>query len=164
MQKISYIFILLFFIIGCKPKQSTTANTESSPKEEQELTVDEPREITSLLPIQISETNDMKSIGDTYQIKKAVIQDQILWLTLTYGGGCEEHEFQLLFDNAYSESGEESNSKKIRLTLHHNGNDDRCRSIVSQSIRFDLKQLQTPDTQKLDIVLSGWEALLEYQY
>lgn len=164
MKNISYIVILLLFTIGCKPKQVTTESTEKQQKEGTELTVDEPRKITSLLPIQISESNDMKNIGDAYQIKKAIIQDEQLWLTLTYGGGCEEHEFQLLFNNAYSEGGEESNSKKINLTLHHNGNNDRCRSIVSQNIRFDLKQLQTPDTKHLDIQLSGWETLLQYQY
>lgn len=163
-----YIAIFLFLTIGCKPKQSateststTTTETESTPKEDQELTVDEPRKITSLLPIKIDESNNMKDIGDSYQIQKAIIEDDQLWLTLTYGGGCEEHQFQMLFDNAYSEG---ETDKSIQLTLYHNGNDDRCRSIVTQNLRFDLKSLQTQDAKELTIRLSGWEEQLMYKY
>lgn len=165
MQKTIYFVLLLFVFAGCKTKQSatntTTDNSQSTPKEDQELTVDEPRKITSLLPIKINESNDMKNIGDPYQVQKAVIEDGQLWLTLTYGGGCREHQFEMLFNNAYSEG---EMGKQIRLTLHHNGNDDRCRSIVTQNLRFDLKSLQTPDTKKLLINLSGWEEQLVYKY
>lgn len=166
MQKTIYIALLLLVFVGCKAKQSTIDNTtadgsQSTPKEDQELTVDEPRKITSLLPIKIDESNDMKNIGDPYQVQKATIEDGQLWLTLTYGGGCREHQFEMLFNNAYSEG---EIGKQIQLTLHHNGNDDRCRSIVTQNLRFDLKSLQTPDTKELRINLSGWEEQLVYKY
>jgi len=167
MQIHIYTAILLFLIVGCKPKQlatestSTTTTETDTLKEDQELTVDEPRKITSLLPIKINESNNMKDIGDSYQIQKAIIEDDQLWLTLTYGGGCEEHQFQMLFNNAYSEG---ETGKSIQLTLHHNSNNDRCRSIVTQNLRFDLKSLQTQDTKELAIRLSGWEEQLVYKY
>jgi len=163
-MKYTLIIALALAIIGCKPKQ-TVSSTEKEPveiKDHTELTVDEPRDTTSLLPILVSETNDMKNTGDMYTVHSAKISDNILWLTVSYGGGCKEHQFEMLFNNAYSES--EEGSSAIKLTLKHQGNNDRCRSIVRENIRFSLKGLQNNAFKNLNINLTGWEGNLLYAY
>lgn len=159
-MKLFYSFaILAVIIIGCKPKEAANSTPKTAPNDT-ELTVDEPRDSTSIQYISISEMNNMKDIGDPYTIISATIHENELWLTVSYGGGCKEHEFELLFNNAYLES----NPLQIRLNMKHHGNNDMCRSIVRENLRFDLKSVQVKGEQQLIIKLNGWEEAMDYNY
>lgn len=172
MKNFIALLIIVSFILSCKPKQETvktdskteSENTATAKTTEMELTVDEPRDSTSILPISVSPMNNMKEIGDPYSILSAKIIDDILWMTVSYGGGCREHEFTMLFNNAYTERFDEETGKSsyISLTLKHQGNGDNCRSIVNQNIRFDLKSLKNPGYENLIIRLKNWEEELNY--
>jgi hypothetical protein len=170
MKRIIVLFIITSIAIACKPKQEVAKSepsiTQKSSVNEVELTVDEPRDTTSLLSINSDPTNDMKNTGDPYTIESAKIENEILWLSLSYGGGCEEHEFKMLFNNAYQErlDNESGQSSLISLTLQHQGNNDRCRSIVRQNIRFDLKSIKNMGYKNLLINLNGWEEQLIFAY
>ena len=110
--------------------------------------------------------NNMKDIGDSYSILSSKIIGDQLWLTVSYGGGCKEHQFEMLFNNAYPESENEygETSKFITLTLKHNGNNDMCRSIVQQNIRFNLKSIQDKGINEMEINVSGMENGIVYKY
>ncbi len=154
-----------FSVISCTSKkiiESPSAKSASTI----ELTVDEPRDSTSILPISIDPMHHMKDLGDPYSILHAYIKNDKLWLEVSYSGGCKEHEFEMLFNNAYQEqkNSEPAVSSLINLSLKHEGNEDACRSIVQQNLRFDLKQIQTEGYPKLVIRLTNWEEKLIYSY
>ena len=159
------IFVLLGLIIiiwGCQSKR-TISKSASPASTENELTVDEPRDSTSVLDISISEMHNMTNVGDAYTINNAYIEQDILWLEVSYGGGCREHQFELLFNNAYLEL-ESDRGTEIFLNLNHNGNGDVCRSIVRQNLRFNLKLIQDKGYRSIQIKLNQWESPLIYRY
>ena len=169
MKNILILTILGLSIFSCKPKQtasSTAEEIENKVKEDTELTVDEPRDSTTLLEINTSESNNMKETGDPYSVLSAKIIGNELWLSVSYGGGCKEHQFDLLFNQAYPESVNEygETSRYINLTLKHNGNNDMCRSIVQQNIRFNLKRIQDSGSHEMEISVTGWEQSMKYEY
>ncbi|MFT4754822.1 MAG: hypothetical protein ACI9GM_000124 [Salibacteraceae bacterium] len=169
MKNILFAVIISIITISCHTQKETVkteVTVSSSTADQIELTVDEPRDSTSLLIISIDESNNMKDIGDEYTIESAEIKNNQLWLAVSYGGGCEEHEFKMLFNNAYQERLDEESGQSglISLTLNHHGNDDRCRSIVRQNIRFDLKPIKNPGYKNLIIRIKEWEEELIYGY
>lgn len=164
-----YTFILLSIVItllGCKNQQSSSSSSKDSAQttKDVELTVDEPRDSTSILPIAVSEKFRMNETGDSYHILTAKIVDQVLWLTVSYGGGCREHEFEMRFNNAYQERLDEENQSVslITLSLHHSANQDVCRSIVTQNLRFSLEALNNSGYENLLIRLSHFDDELNY--
>jgi hypothetical protein len=167
-RNIAIVIAFSIFIIGCNSNKGAVTSTipDQKTKEDLELTVEEPRDSTQLWNINVSEMNNMKDVGDAYQIISAKVLENQLWLTVSYGGGCKEHAFEMLFNNAYKEIANEfdSTDASLNLTLKHNGNNDVCRSIVRQNIRFNLKGIQSKGTNKVLIGLKNWEGLLTYTY
>ena len=163
MARISNVVLVLavigMSIIGCKSKQRII---EAPPTVE-----NEPIEIEAKNPsITISEMVDMKNTGDPYTIEHAKILGDTLILQLSYGGGCKEHEFEMLNNNAFREYEDEwaNVGYQTHLTLKHNANNDHCRSIVTKEIRFDLISIQQIGASEMNFKLSGWENHLTYTY
>lgn len=165
MKNIFFLICITISMISCKSRKITESPTTSETYQT-ELTVDEPRDSTSILPISINPMNNMKDLGDPYKILTARIQDDKLWLEISYGGGCKEHAFEMLFNKAYQEQNnkETGGSSLISLSMKHEGNEDACRSIVRQNLRFDLTSIQNEGYKKLNIRLSSWEEVLVYSY
>lgn len=64
-------------------------------------------------------------------------QDKLL-ITVTYGGGCRSHKFQLNWDGAILKS----NPPQVVLELSHNNNGDTCMALLSETLQFDLSTLE----------------------
>ncbi len=155
-------FLLL---VSCHSKKIIESKPDPVPNDV-ELTVDEPRDSTSILPIQLDKNVNLTGFQDPYTIVNAEIKDGLLWLQTSYGGGCREHEFKMVFNGIYvpRQDQETDVSELVSLKLGHNGNGDACRSIVRQNIRFDLKPLQKEGVNNLVIRLSNWDSELVYSY
>ena len=75
--------------------------------------------------------------SDALTIESATIKGNILTIEVTYGGGCQEHEFQLIGSEMIAKS-----MPPIRsIKLIHKANQDNCRAIVSQTLKFDIRKL-----------------------
>ena len=75
---------------------------------------------------------DMLS-SDPFRILGGEIIDDCLKINVSYGGGCTEHEFTLYYEDLpqFSEySG--------ILLLVHDANGDLCKSLIRESVYFDL--------------------------
>jgi hypothetical protein len=76
---------------------------------------------------------------DAYSIQEArVDEDGRLSMLVQYGGGCREHEFTLCWDGKFLESF----PVQTWLVLHHDGNGDMCRALPTETLVFDLKELE----------------------
>ena len=74
--------------------------------------------------------------------KKVRIEGDILYAPVAYGGGCEEHHF-----NLYADSDAElicENDQPCPQTLHliHSGEPDMCEAYISEERAFDLTPLK----------------------
>src|SRR5688500_13098061 len=68
---------------------------------------------------------------DGYQLGEAMsIEAGTLKISVSYGGGCEEHTFAACWDGAIANSIPSS----LNLTLAHDAHDDRCDAFVTRDL------------------------------
>ncbi|MFQ6616494.1 MAG: hypothetical protein ACE5HZ_06965 [Fidelibacterota bacterium] len=95
-----------------------------------------------------------------FSIEKAEIEGDILNLTVSFLGGCKEHEFALIAGTGY----EKSNPPRAHVILTHDAREDTCTDKVSESLLFDLSPLKDFDPSgmgKFGVILIPLEGLAE---
>ncbi|MCB0282726.1 MAG: hypothetical protein KDF60_09125 [Calditrichaeota bacterium] len=75
---------------------------------------------------------------DPLDIKNVSISKDILSIDVQFGGGCEDHLFDMFTASAFLES----NPVQADLKLVHNGLDDPCDALISKTVKFDLTPLK----------------------
>lgn len=71
--------------------------------------------------------------------KAPAIEHDTLAITLSYSGGCEDHEFTLVASDAFAES----YPVQLDVSLAHEANGDRCRAYLTETYGFDLTPIKT---------------------
>ena len=137
-------FVLILFVvigfISCKTFLSRSKDTSSHAK----------TLIINSSAVYSSELNkvrilDTKIIGDILQIK------------IEYSGGCEKHDFNLIFNGVWKRS----LPPKISLFLEHKFEHEKCKSLVSKIIEFDIKKLKDKNNE-VYINLVGYSKSIKY--
>ena len=77
--------------------------------------------------------------------------NNIIFIKVTYSGGCKEHIFKLF--------GFIDNNNKIILTLQHNSNGDVCKKIIKETLSFDLTPIKN-EFQKLKDINNNFVILI----
>jgi hypothetical protein len=110
-----------------------------------------------ILPIVL--TNDFSSyarISAETQILNASISDSTLTLKVSYNGGCEAHGFELIGSKMIQKSFPPMRG----IMLIHNSNNDDCRELVEQELRFNVSEFKYPGSSIM-LNLKGWKPKLE---
>lgn len=75
---------------------------------------------------------------DMLVVNSALIENNLLSLSVSYGGGCRDHIIDL-----YAYAGIlKSNPPQMNLVLSHNANGDMCEAYVTRTIKFDLSKIK----------------------
>ena len=82
--------------------------------------------------------------SDPYMIETGgddtpVIEGDTLTITVSYGGGCEDHDFTLVASNVFAES----YPVQLRGIVAHDAHGDRCRAYLTEDYDFDLAPIKT---------------------
>jgi len=92
--------------------------------------------------------------------------NNILHVNVSYGGGCEEHEFQLI-----ASSFMESEPVQVNVLLSHEDNDDPCDAWITENLSFNLlplkKAWQHSYQEKSGTIvmnIEGWEEPIYYEF
>jgi hypothetical protein len=123
MKKI-ILFLTLFTIASCHNKSTTKTSSGSGPEKINKVIVDP--EV------------DMTSTGAYYKVDSLFINENILSVLVSYSGGCKDHSFQLFSDGMYAKS----IPPQLSLSLKHIANDDQCKKIIKQELKFDVSDLK----------------------
>lgn len=75
---------------------------------------------------------------DAAHISKADVEGHYLKLTVSYSGGCKEHDFALFGWSGFAKS----DPPQAEVYLSHNANGDMCEAYITDEIMFDLLPLQ----------------------
>ena len=75
---------------------------------------------------------------DSYEIAEMSITEDILTIEVSYGGGCVEHEFQLLISKCFLES----DPVQAQMILLHDAKGDMCETLITRELEFDLSGLK----------------------
>jgi hypothetical protein len=81
---------------------------------------------------------------DPFDIISMTINGDLLTLSLTYSGGCQDHEYELCWDGMFTETNPAQNifQMETEIELGHNSFQDECDAIITQEIEYDLTGLK----------------------
>lgn len=90
------------------------------------------------LPASVVDFRVIKVRNDPYQLQEVTLKGDVLCATVEYGGGCEQHDFHLLVDEAIMES----YPPQVNVMLTHNDHGDMCDALLTSTVGFDLTPLK----------------------
>ena len=136
--------LLCFAVAGCDLFAGDSPGPDDDPEEVEPVIIDsnvEPGEYPDD-GYRIREVVGTDTLSDSRPDRPIVtvgtLQTDTLALRVQYGGGCEDHEFQLVAGDAFMES----NPVQAGVQLFHDGNGDTCEALLTETVRFNLEPLQ----------------------
>lgn len=134
---IAYTLSGLVFTIGC---QQLDDQMKTGPDDTVSVSVDDinPDEIFYTGAVFIGDAGN-KFGTDEYTLNSATITDDMLTISVSYSGGCEEHQFRLVVSEGFLESF----PVQLPISIAHDANDDTCEAYPTENYRFDLTPIKT---------------------
>ena len=131
MNKLSGVLLLFLLIFSC------ACRTKTFPRSKQ---FDAVKDFDVVKELILDTKVDIGNIGGVQtNIDSLKINGDILSIFVNYSGGCMKHDFSLYTNGMYSKS----LPPKVTLFLKHINNDDACRELVMNELKFDIKQLKS---------------------
>lgn len=98
--------------------------------------------------------------SDHLDIESVILKDNSLFIAVSYSGGCEEHDFELIGNPLIMKS----LPPKRTIQLYHNANGDSCRSLLNEILEIDITDLAYDQTagSEIILILEGWEEEINY--
>ena len=103
---------------------------------------------------------------DPLTINDVKLQSNFLVFNVSYGGGCEEHIFQLV-----SSSFMESYPVQVNIVLSHEDNDDPCDMWITETLMFNILPLQksyqnsyNEESGTIVMNIEGWNESINYDF
>jgi hypothetical protein len=95
-------------------------------------------------------------------ISNAELDGNILKLTVSYSGGCEDQVFDLVGDEVIMKSF----PPKRSITLVRNSKGDVCREYITKELSFDLSELsyQKKNGSEIILLLQNYDKDIRYIY
>ena len=75
---------------------------------------------------------------DSFVLNSAAVSSHVLTLSVSYSGGCRNHEFVLTAAAAFVEA----DPYQLDLVLTHDANNDRCEAFPTEQLRYDLTPIR----------------------
>lgn len=141
---ISLVFLVVL-VSGCHKK----ALERSGKKKGAILTAnDVSPEIKNVI---IDPNSNMSDTGTGYTIDSAKVKNDILSIFVNFSGGCKPHSFELFSNGAYGKS----LPPQVFVCLKHIGNEDACRQLITQELKFNVSKLKYPGQNTVVIDLGN---------
>lgn len=122
------------------------------------------KEVLDIDPIEVQQAQlgDLGQESDPITITSVKLEGNILSLGVEYSGGCKDHTYDLIGSEAVMKSLPAKRSVKL---IHHS-NDDSCRELVSETLKFDVRAFAMSQTTGSEIVLilDGLKETVLYVY
>jgi hypothetical protein len=156
-SKILLSLTIIFFIIACNKEKEIGCTDPSAVNYDPDATSIPGSDVghciydsSCLTLIQNVDINDY--LVDSYTIDTAFIFGDFLKVNVSYGGGCEDHIFNLVHEFLFCGT----SPIHVPLYLTHNSNNDNCEAAFVQELCFDISSLYDlcADTSELFISLN----------
>ena len=155
MQKTITAFILftIIFNAACHKKNGNYTNKSKNTPVVANVKSSEIKNLIVDPNVNINQT------GSEYVIDSVKINNDILSLFVNYSGGCKTHSFELYTNAAYGKS----LPPQEWVVLKHKSNDDACRQLISEELKFNISQLQHKG-QNIITINIGNKQRVNYSY
>lgn len=129
MKYLNLVIVALVVLSSCKNNGNGTAtSSKAAIKEEPKSEVKE-----------IIVDSQRKQAKPDFQVLEMTAENDVLTVVFRYGGGCKEHDFNAYFSGAWLKS---MPPQAIIDFEHLNPDNDACRSLVKDTVRFNLTPLK----------------------
>lgn len=148
MKTISLLCLMLA-LFSCKTSKQISDNSD-----------DNQSATTVKLNAQLRDSK--QDISDQVSILEHRIEGNILFLKVSYSGGCKEHEFLLIGSPNIAKS-----LPPIRsVRLIHHGNQDACKKLIEQTMEIDITPLayKKEAGSVIYLELEGIKERITYEY
>jgi len=148
-MKIGTINIVIALLVaGC---QLVGPNSDTRPSDSDQLS--------------IIATGDLGQVEkDPFQIVNAAIEGDVLRLTLSFGGGCEDHDFAFFSEGPVLESFPPG----AMIRIFHDSHGDPCEALLQQSFELDLQLIRSNSSDEVVVFLLEFDhsgtRRLSYKY
>ena len=134
---ISILSLFTLFAIGC---QKLNNQMKTGPDDGLSAVVDgiDPDEILYTGTVFIGDARDRFGT-DEYVLNSATITDDTLNISVSFSGGCKEHQLTLVVSDTFLES----SPVQLHVSLAHNANGDQCEAWLTTNYHFDLTPIKT---------------------
>ena len=131
-----YTLSVLIFAIGC---QQLNDQMKTGPDDTVSVSADDvnPDEIVYIGNVFIGDAGDRFGT-DEYALNSATITEDTLNISVSYSGGCEDHQFTLFTSGTFLESF----PVQLHATIAHDANGDPCEAYPTENYRFDLTPIK----------------------
>jgi len=96
-----------------------------------------PLAAASARSIVLADPDDARWPSDPLNIESAQIKADTLIASVVHGGGCRDHEYQLVVSTMWMESF----PVQVPARISHDANGDLCRALLHRELRFSLAPL-----------------------
>lgn len=154
-QKMSSLLLCLIvlFVVGCEKQMvpnGITDGTDTDTDADDPVTVtpgdipdDDTNPVGNVVLLTGDDENDQDAIeqagADAYHFNSATIEGDTLTVSVSYGGGCETHEFTLFVEPNMDDG---PFGTMIGISIAHNANLDMCEAWLTESYDFDLTPIK----------------------
>lgn len=147
------LFICLTILVfGCQSTKKCVSGNQSS------NTLNQTNDIIRIT----ASVGRIDQASDPFSISNVLVKENKLFIDVTYAGGCENHQFQLIGSSILTKS-----LPPIRsIQLVHHANGDNCKMNLTKRIEVDIKELSYKKEvgSKILFNLNGWETQIIYTY
>jgi hypothetical protein len=135
----SAIALLIFFPSCKRNKEVTSVPVKDFPS------------IENILPIQLPTEISSNGKSDNFEVLGTKQDGGFLIVKVAYSGGCNEHLFEVSWDERYLKS----LPPQVNLSMTHVNNDDACRARIEKELAIDLRKLFMNTPSNLFVILNG---------
>lgn len=154
------IILVLGTSQGCKKKKSAVAVSETNSASGTPSAQSMQSEV-GMSEVNISPTYTWPGMVDPFNIESTGISGDTLFVVVSYGGGCEKHDFTMNTSMMWMKS----NPPQLNVYIEHNSHGDKCRAMIQETLAFNLKPLRYKEKGAVRFILNNnRENTVLYEY
>lgn len=129
---------------------------------EKEIVTTEVTETVNTLTPRKATLGDTGQASDPLEISNIVIEDNIMKIDISYSGGCQVHDYDLVGNYAVMKS----MPPKRSVQLVHRAKGDNCRTVIKETLKFDISELAMDQKAGSEIILmvDGFKEEISYKF
>lgn len=152
------LFAVSILMVQCNKHKKATQTETTETANQEAATVDSKLIVN---PLQIDPNYVQQDATDPFNIDSIYVNKDSLIVEVSYGGGCEVHEFSLKSNGAYLKS----KPVQLNLALEHKSNNDMCRALLYKRLAFDIKATQGGGGNEVKLIVNNDRTkLVSYKY
>lgn len=88
--------------------------------------------------VQIVDRDSAEWKRDSFKLDTMVVDGDSIRITVTYGGGCQDHTFALFMSPLIIQT----NPAQVELYLRHDGHGDACFALITEAVAFNITPIR----------------------